>query len=164
MNIYPFFKNYITVGLPKEEIIGIFEKNDIKTDTMAYNFKFDKEKNYYIPYKNPYGWGVRQSFVPEIHIALSEQGTETKITLHFCLERMCEEVITLVFAIVLTFSIFLFATGFIKEFIPIMRPIPLIMLLLTYFMPLFYIGKYRSRAVKEIQKMVGKEKSESYQD
>ncbi len=53
MNIYPFFKNCITVGLPKEEIIGIFEKNDIKTDTMAYNFKFDKEKSYYIPYKNP---------------------------------------------------------------------------------------------------------------
>ena len=25
MNIYPFFKNCITVGLPKEEIIGIFD-------------------------------------------------------------------------------------------------------------------------------------------
>ena len=160
MNIYPFFKNCITVDLPKEKIIGIFEKNDIKTDGMAYNFKFDKEKSKYIPYKNPNGWGVRQSFVPEIHIDFSEQGTETKITLHFRLERMCEEVITLVLALVLVFSIFLLATGFIKEFIPIMRPIPLIMLLLTYFMPLFYIGKYRSRAAKEIKEMVGKEKAD----
>lgn len=156
MNIYPFFKNCIIVGLPKEEIIGIFEKNDIKTDTMAYNFKFDKEKSKYISYKNPYGWGVHQSFVPEIHIDFSEQGAEAKITLHFRLERMCEEVITLVLALVLVFSIFLLATGFIKDFIPIMRPIPLIMLLLIYFMPLFYICRYRSRAVKEIQEMVGK--------
>lgn len=130
--------------------------NDIKTDSLAYNFKFDKEKSKYIPYKNPYGWGVRQSFVPEIHIDFSEQSTETKITLRFRLERVREEVITLVLALVLVFSIFLLVTGFIKEFIPIMRPIPLIMLLLTYFMPLFYICRYRSRAVKEIQKMVGK--------
>lgn len=77
---------------------------------------------------------------------------------------MCEEVITLVLAIVLVFSIFLFATGFIKEFIPIMRPIPLMMLLLTYFMPLFHIAKYRSRVLKEIQKTIGNEKADLYQD
>lgn len=164
MNIYPFFKNCITVDLPKDEIIGIFEKYDIKTESLAYYFKFDKVKSKYVPYKNPYGWGVRQSFVPEIYIDFLKQGTETKITLNFCLERMCEEVITLVLAIVLVFSVLLFATGFINEFIPIMRPIPLMMLLLTYFMPLFYIAKYRSRVLKEIQKTIGNENADLYQD